>query len=513
MRHPVTPTLGSAAAPLFAPARSPSRGGLIGPGAALLAWAGLALPAAAQCTPTWTGMAGGTNWGVYDAASTGDEGPNAKRVFIGGSFSTVGGTPANLIGMWDGWRWAPVGAPLGAQYIGLRALRAVDLSGPVPDGVYAGGGMQTAGSLKVNHLARWSAPDWFGVGGGLTNGTLATIPMAIREFDEDGPGGDPAALFVGGQFSHAGGVPARGLARWDGAAWSIVGNGIGAFPIENASAWALEEYDDDGPGPRTPALYVGGDFLTIGAPTAYNIARWDGAAWEPLAGGTNGLVRGVAVFDEDGPGPQIPSLFLTGTFSYVGGGVLEARRLARWNGQAWSTVGGWQVNGGTYDMAVFDDDGPGPNPLSLYISGAFVEAPGTSFASRIVRWDGQQFHALSTGLTGFAFPQGAALAVFDEDGPGPNPGGLYVGGFFFFAGSVESHHVARWGCPLPPRCDANCNKDFHPVTGAHVLTIADFACFQTRYVLTDPYADCNEDGSLTIADFGCFQTRFVAGCP
>ncbi len=26
-------------------------------------------------------------------------------------------------------------------------------------------------------------------------------------------------------------------------------------------------------------------------------------------------------------------------------------------------------------------------------------------------------------------------------------------------------------------------------------------------------ADCNRDGVLTVADFGCFQTRFVAGCP
>ncbi len=27
------------------------------------------------------------------------------------------------------------------------------------------------------------------------------------------------------------------------------------------------------------------------------------------------------------------------------------------------------------------------------------------------------------------------------------------------------------------------------------------------------YADCNADGNLTIADFACFQTKFVSGCP
>ena len=55
-------------------------------------------------------------------------------------------------------------------------------------------------------------------------------------------------------------------------------------------------------------------------------------------------------------------------------------------------------------------------------------------------------------------------------------------------------------------CYADCNSD-------NALTVADFGCFQTKFVAGDPYADCNADGALTVADFGCFQTRFVAGCP
>jgi hypothetical protein len=55
-----------------------------------------------------------------------------------------------------------------------------------------------------------------------------------------------------------------------------------------------------------------------------------------------------------------------------------------------------------------------------------------------------------------------------------------------------------------------CYPDCNAIGG---LTIADFGCFQTRFVAGDPYADCNGVGGLTIADFGCFQTAFVAGCP
>jgi hypothetical protein len=59
---------------------------------------------------------------------------------------------------------------------------------------------------------------------------------------------------------------------------------------------------------------------------------------------------------------------------------------------------------------------------------------------------------------------------------------------------------------LDEACYPDCNAD-------NALTIADFGCFQTRFVSGLAYGDCNGDGSLTIADFGCFQTAFVSGCP
>ncbi len=71
---------------------------------------------------------------------------------------------------------------------------------------------------------------------------------------------------------------------------------------------------------------------------------------------------------------------------------------------------------------------------------------------------------------------------------------------------VDDVQLRVVGCPAPVTCYADCNGDSN-------LTIADFGCFQTKFVAGDPYADCNAAGGLTIADFGCFQTKFVAGCP
>ncbi len=55
-------------------------------------------------------------------------------------------------------------------------------------------------------------------------------------------------------------------------------------------------------------------------------------------------------------------------------------------------------------------------------------------------------------------------------------------------------------------CYPDCNE-------SGTLTVADFTCFQAKFVAGDPYADCNATGTLTIADFTCFQAKFVTGCP
>ncbi len=97
-------------------------------------------------------------------------------------------------------------------------------------------------------------------------------------------------------------------------------------------------------------------------------------------------------------------------------------------------------------------------------------------------------------------------------------GGVSTGGGFTLTGTIGQPDAGSmvggtlqvlggfWGSGGPPACYPDCN-------GVGGLTIADFGCFQTKFVAGDPYADCNGVGGLTIADFACFQTKFVAGCP
>lgn len=130
----------------------------------------------------------------------------------------------------------------------------------------------------------------------------------------------------------------------------------------SAQAFAIHE---DGSG---RALYAAGSFTRAGGLPAQGIARWDGVAWSAVGGGLNGTVFALAVYDDGlGGGAQ---LYAGGLFTLADG--LPAQRLARWDGWSWSEVGGGVpgVNSAVYALLVHDD-GSGD---ALFVAGGFGQA-------------------------------------------------------------------------------------------------------------------------------------------
>ena len=97
-------------------------------------------------------------------------------------------------------------------------------------------------SRASGQCLNWS--DAFGLPG-LDGTAFASITF------DDGSG---AALFVGGDFSFAGGALAKGVARWDGSSFGPLGRGLDGPSSPAAYSFAVH---DDGAG---PALFVGGQF-------------------------------------------------------------------------------------------------------------------------------------------------------------------------------------------------------------------------------------------------------------
>ena len=83
----------------------------------------------------------------------------------------------------------------------------------------------------------------------------------------------PGALYVGGKFENAGGIPnADRIAKWNGSSWSAVSSST--EQIANGEVFAIAVSGGK--------VYAGGVFTNAGDSGADNLAVWDGATWEPF---------------------------------------------------------------------------------------------------------------------------------------------------------------------------------------------------------------------------------------
>ena len=70
-------------------------------------------------------------------------------------------------------------------------------------------------------------------------------------------------LYVGGNFTKAGGISATNVACWDGSAWTALGSGAGTMGFVQALAF------------WNNVLYVGGGFQKAGQKPAYCVSVWN----------------------------------------------------------------------------------------------------------------------------------------------------------------------------------------------------------------------------------------------
>ena len=349
-----------------------------------------------------------------------------------------------------------------------------DGTGPA---LYIAGNISEVACLaQVNRIVRWDGQTWSKLSG--PNGVGVSDSVEVMAIFDDGSG---PALYVGGKFLTAGGVPANRIARWDGHEWTplIGSSGDGSNGVDG-EVRALAVYDD-GSG---PALYVGGEFANADGISANNIARWDGSDWTPIivpgGNGVNQRVTAMVVHD-DGSGT---ALYVGGYFSNAGGSAIN--RIARWNGSVWSRVAQNLIAGMSDAVLtlVVHDDGTGP---ALYAGGAFLSA-GLTLANHVARWNGSFWTPLSgpsgTGVNNIVW----SLTSFD-DGSGP---ALYAAGGFYFAGGVRANRIAKWNA-----------SGWSPVNGA-TLGIGPNNQSDTSHARVVIVSDIGPDPALVVG--GTFST-------
>jgi len=441
---------------------------------------------AQPCTVEWRPISGGALDGYIQPMFGYDDG-SGEQLYVGGSFRGITGTPGTaMIARLDASTrtWSSVGGGLsfGSTNGFLTSFETFDAGAGVE--LIAGGFFFGApGVADTKSIAKWDGSQWSSLGAGFPGNSANSI-WGMTKWDVTGT----ERLYVGGGFDVIGGVTANGVASWDGSTWRDLGIGItGAFsPV----VFGMQVFDD-GAGEQ---LYAVGRFDFMDGLFSPFIARWDGTQWTTVGGAmgsTSALasIEAITAFD-DGSGPAL----------YVGGNRFvppgqPAASVAKWDGTQWTTVG--QNIGGRVTSLQGFDDGSGP---ALYLGG--TATPGVNYIARL---ENGQWVAVDGGVTGNStsgnFPSVFGLAVFQND--------LYVGGNFTQIGALTglSGIASRNSCL--PDCYADCDT----ASGAGVLDIFDFLCFQDAFVQSDPYADCDGNTVYDIFDFLCFQDAFTTGCP
>jgi hypothetical protein len=248
------------------------------------------------------------------------------------------------VARWDGAAWHALGGGMNGTVYALAEY----------DGqIVAGGAFTSADGAPAASIARWDGTGWRALGSGLA-GSL-TCPGCTFVYALAAYGGD---LIAAGNFTSAGGVPANGLARWDGAAWSPLGDGV------NNEARALAVHGGD--------LVVGGVFTMVGGVAAGRVARWDGSSLTPMGAGFNDTVSALSARPE--------GLLAGGAFTRADGA--PATRIARWTGQIWAAYTDGVGANTTYSGSVsaFGDLGG-----DLLVGGNFTLAGGEPSAY-LARW-------------------------------------------------------------------------------------------------------------------------------
>ncbi|WP_338870105.1 hypothetical protein [Myxococcus stipitatus] len=436
----------------------------------------------------WRFPPGGlANGGVYELLVDGD------ALWVGGSFTQVGGISSDKVARWDGRAWTAYDLPIPGN--GVFALTLGD------DGtLYAGGTFAHDYRVDgVGSIARWKGEGWEMLDAGVSTGQFPGVVTDLVF--------TAGKLHVGGCFSHVNAAPGSGakaiqasaLARWSAA------TGWETWPqatLPYTTPWFTPFFCGDEPASAFPLwevpiqrflldgqrIYVAGTYPSVGVAASQSLVSYEDGQWRsegaPAGLGLSGRADALAT---GGPGCTVHAL---GAISHAGGAevphtVLQfgdtgwkplaalpvkgcshlevnARgdihvactdweelqsHVLTWSGEEWQSLGDLREHGFILDMT---QDSLGRPWLST------VTMEG---AARVVRWNGERFVLVSEGFDAPVI----ALALRPENQDPERPA-FVAAGAFTKVGDLSARNIVHWN-----------GTDFEPLGNGLSTSVIDVA--------------------------------------
>ena len=391
----------------------------------------------------------------------------------------IGGSDENkfLLSIWDKDHWVLTGQVKeindysGSPYItDFDVIRTVAVD---QNSIYIGGNFQiiTMQGDTCFNIAQWYGDQWHPVEKGI-DGSVETIAPTGN--------GD---IYIGGLFSKLrNGTLVNNIVHWNGTVWSTLDDQGGAVGVNDK----VHEINV-----ANGSLYVGGEFSTAGGQNVNYIAAWNWGthAWKALAGGVNSYVRSVATY---GSNVYIGGDF-TETIGHTSIPHIAKYTDTNSSSDEWSVVGQGKVTtvsdieispaGNIYAVGGFSDE-VGVNPTSMAMwdgsqwkdltgDGHNLDAAGIKMAvsssttadviylgfinndhmitsdgrqlERYAKWDGSRWHGLGYAIGPFFDDRNTSYKLYNRINDLVWDGAyLYAGGNFQYAGDDSVHFLARW---------------------------------------------------------------------
>lgn len=231
----------------------------------------------------------------------------------------------------------------------------ISLNTPAGRHLFLAGNSLFGGGAAISGIARWDGAQWNALGNNLAG--------EIREVVGFGEGKDFRVIAVGSMRTGSSFFNDRGVASWDGSAWTKIDPPT--FDPQTEYIYTATIFDD-GTG---PAMYIGGNFLlTLDSQTVTGIARWNGTQWLPAGGVFQGVPFKLTVINDG----ATDRLCATGDFG-----------VRVWTGTSWISPP-YQINGHVSSIGSLIEQ-PG-DPPAIYVGGTGTAAWGSLVVRGMARW-------------------------------------------------------------------------------------------------------------------------------